>query len=271
MKKLLLLSWCLFLSSVAWADLPPHWVSEELKTVFYLPTATLNVKLVKLEADPDYWDQLDLEVDYPVASLVAQRESLEKAFPNYKTQRVIAEKEGDVAVELLGSQSPVQLKMLNGQTGPYFRWTHFVSKSESAKVRASFLDSNFIVVRANIKANVPEMKVVERIEIGRSSCIHATGGVKTVFDLAKKSSAIINWVQKRTAKYATTLESLSDQMIYKCFVFGEQPYGPISFSELLGKELQLNEEIQTLAGETRSEVPTSQVLEFSHTQKKELL
>ncbi len=271
MKKLLLLNLSLFLSPIVWADLPQHWVSEELKTVFYLPTATLNIKLVKIEADPDYWDQLDLEVDYPIGSLVVQRELLEKTFPGYKTQRVIAEKEGDVVVELLGSQSPIQLKMLNGQMGPYFRWTEFYSKSESPKLRQRFLDPNFLKVSAQLKASVPEMRVVERIEIGRSSCIQASGGVKTVFDLAKKSHTIMNWAKNRSAKFASTLESLSDQMLQKCFVLAEPFYGPISFTDLLGKEMHLNEEIQTLVGETKSEVPISQVLEFSHTQNKELL
>jgi hypothetical protein len=198
------------------ATLPDHWINEQEKSIYFAPRPELQTKLTRLEADDDYWDQLEVDLVYSGNAMRAQIQALQAAYPGYKANRIVLSRETDHEITIPSLNLKVLVPTLPGQEGPYFQYTTFVSRSQSKKVETAYKAPDFVQIQGSVRAYVPEIKTVERIEIGSEVCDELVGGESSVFSLMKAYQLVLNRVDALSMKYPGTRDSLKRSVLDSC-------------------------------------------------------
>jgi hypothetical protein len=234
--------------------LPTHWKREDLKKIYFAPQPDLKVSLTHLGADDEFWDQLNIDVGYTSKSIVEQIKNLEEKYPGFEINRVVLSKTSNYHLNLPALNVDLDVDTMNGIEGPYFRFVSMVSKANSAKVKAAYQNSlsTFVKVTGNLTAQVPVLKVLERLELDDQTCDQVLPKTKAVFyDVLNNLSPIFQKIEE-SSKYPVNASTLKKLVVENCVML-PAPAQINSFRELLSVRVAKNNAPKPLVAEHRAQ------------------
>jgi len=251
-------------NSYACAD-TKFWVNKPEKIVLVAANPTLNVKLVKLEVDDDYYARLDVSLNYVSPDINSQVGNVLKDFDGYKLQRVVVEKGGVYNYQIPVLSIVREIDPNSGVEGPYIEDQIYLNKTKYKTVQAEIAAGHHLVqISGALVGTVPMMKVIEHKELSGSICEKLLGDDKTVSStmtmLASVPPAALNSLWQ--FQYDSTRTSLIQDIKQNCFevVQGTQIN---SFADILTLGLRAKQIGRNLVGETlkksydREDIPLS--------------
>lgn len=247
------------LSASAQAESPPQslpytWADQKEGKVYFAPLPVVEVKVVPVRADDDYWDRISIEVSYPASAIDAQVEQIKKSYPDYERRRVPLSAKGEwkLAIPVLGISD--QIQPLPGQEGPYFRQDYDVSRFDSAKVAAALKNGTLVTLEGKVQSPVPTRKSVERIELPASTCQGLGTGGTTALEVLARVHGVYSQIEQMNIKFSETAYDLKNSVLRECLEFkSEQAID--SVQSLVKQELVIKTPNERIAGETIRTVP----------------
>lgn len=233
------------------------WVIEEQKTVYFAPQPKLQVSVQQIAASDEYWDSLDVEMKYQASLTEKQAEALQRKYPGYQIRRVVLGSQGEFQLEIPSAKIHETLSLSQAVDGPYLSWRAFISRAASKTVRAAIQKPGFLSLTGNIKASVPQVKVMERVELGLSVCEELTRKDGRIFDVFKSFAAISQKIDRSSTKYTTTREALKKSVLENCVEI-DSVENAQSFRELLSARVIPKKPASRPYGETKLETVADQ-------------
>jgi hypothetical protein len=130
--------------------------------------------------------------------------------------RVILARSGDyhLSIPSLGVEEEVETKP--GMEGPYFNWELLVPRKDSARLQSALADlPTFLRVTGSLKATVPQVQVVESVELPASVCQELTAQGRDLAHVVLAYPAVEKKIQE-IAKEEENRASLRQQVLRHC-------------------------------------------------------
>lgn len=149
-----------------------EWVDREKKSVAVLPRATVNLVHSHLGADPEFWDQLSIEVLYSEDKMAAQFKEVGVRYPGYEIKMLSPHLLGQYEISVPAINLQKELAPLNSPGGPYASDTVYISKVQSKKLREALNVSgtSAVQVQGLVQTSVPKYTPVESISVSNFIC-----------------------------------------------------------------------------------------------------
>ena len=264
MNKLFISLLTLLVSLSASAQ-PKYWVDQSNKIVAIVANPTLNVGVVKLEVDDNYYGRLDFSLNYVSADMGNQFQTIMKGFPDYRSQRVVVERQGlyRLQIPILGLSRDVDPKP--GSEGPYIEEAIYLTKAQYKAAQTELAAGRPLVqIAGRLAGTVPMTKVIEHKEIDNAICGQIIGNDPSVSSVIWMSNSVVsNAFYNMDIQYDSTRLALVQDIKQNCFELA-QPAQVASFSDLMKVQLKVKVLERPLIGETSKRVYDRQEFSLSY-------
>lgn len=249
MKKILLTLMIVF-STSSWADVIS--VSDADKTVYFHPKPNLEMNLQNLDSAGGI---LYLSLTYTTENAKNESQDLGARYPGYQITALVAAPNGAANLQIDDIIS-VDLPMSQQQLGPYINTSLQLTADQTKKLLNLGDNLNgHTRIRLPVSVSYRETRIIERYVTDSSIC--ASFRAKTLKDVAV---GLIHLQLPQNIRLESTLESLKEDMLNKCFAIGEADVR--SFADLLKLPIAVSPSSDSLTGETRQTQTASKNLDI---------
>jgi hypothetical protein len=241
------------------------WVDDTEKIVALVANPTLNIGVVKLEVDDNYYGRLDFSLNYVYSDMNQQAQNILKNYSGYRAQRVVVERLGlyRLQIPILGLSRNVDPKP--GADGPYVEDAIYLTKAQYKDVQNELAAGRPLVqIAGTMVGTVPITKPVEHVEIGNSICGSLLGDQATVSStIARFGQVMTDALSQLDFRYDSTKQALVNDIKANCFQLASAPRVN-SFADLLNLPLRVKQIGRPLYGETSKKVYERQEIPLTY-------
>jgi hypothetical protein len=234
-----------------------YWVDLDKKQVHFVPPSELKITWTDLKVSSDQWATVNVEFK-PSSDMTKyqnQRDELQNQYPGFALVKAVSWKVEDLRLSIPLLKIDNLVKTSRSSDGPAFQEMYFISKSQSDEVKRAIQSETFASVQGTFTVMAPESKIVESVELPKTTCTNLFKPSNSVLDVVSNVGRLFSKLDETSFKYESTRETLKKSVVENCADF-QFDFPVRSFAELIGLTVEQKNPVQPLKAEKRSSYQT---------------